>query len=178
MRFSDTRYRPTKSQPLRYSIQPAGQRLGISPIEQHGVDAASSVHDFINTLTHNNLTAAIAAYAEFTTEIKRLQDILSVILAQPVCYLFFSARSANSAVNNNRSGKRINNCEYMHLVWMPHASGLRCCPDWITFNLGRQGIYLGQKPATGLSMKPDQIDFYFFHRTPSNALRLIGRIEG
>ena len=43
-------------------------------------------------------------------------DIFLVFLAQPAYYLFFSALSANSAVNKKRSGKSINNYEYMHLV--------------------------------------------------------------
>jgi hypothetical protein len=55
------------------------------------------------------------------------QDILLVILAQPACYLFFSALShrgvgsipygpeaAISAVNKKRLEKRINDYEYKH----------------------------------------------------------------
>jgi hypothetical protein len=47
---------------------------------------------------------------------KNALDILLVFLAQPAHHLFFSALSASSAVNKNRSEKLINNREYMHQV--------------------------------------------------------------
>jgi hypothetical protein len=52
------------------------------------------------------------------------QDILLVFLAQPAYYMFFSAFPAISAVNKNKSGKRINECELMHLANKRGASGV------------------------------------------------------